>query len=595
MIASLPSTRTHYREVPLGPRTNFKFTLTATGFILLFVACQIGEQVLTDLVGKNRARSLLCSHGQFSRFANRALCEVDTQLDSSSFRSAFPEQDDASLEEMVVEDTSNEPPSGPNTVAFVVTIPSCDDDDFGGSFYDAAAVLRHSVCNCTLNNPLSGSQYNNTMYAIIHPDAAQCWAPTDSKDDTNLTAYKYNRIEILEELGYWVKVWGEPIRAGQLNSGEKQTDTDFKDLLSLRAYELTNHEVAVMMKFDTVFMENIDAEIDKLKSDENRKGIYTRGGRNKVNSGMLLIKPDEAEFNTIIESFKNTDYNAINGWDGSGHIGLDTEGILSYHYSRRASNYLDDTLTMELTKSIQSFREEPSCKLPWKCFFGSDWTQSTIDSCRTLNHNWYTFRKDFEQNFWSKSALVDDTVSSYHRDFFSGYCDDNGQYQRFADYASSEWGLEDQAALQVVPFPGWPNDFTPSDKNRLTEEESEYYVPNKNPNLDINLDFGREAIISGAYFQAWYKTTISAIKVGIAPDDGAVYTETPVLPKENDPKNGWQWFNFESVTTGTDNEREVDIPDIRARYVKYRFSGAASSYSEKWGLKEIEINGYFPS
>lgn len=237
-------------------------------------------------------RSLCASGTLTSQLGRRLLCEVDTLLQSDSFRESFPEANSTTY----TADYDTDMPEGSDNVAFVLTITSCPEDsshptaedDPGDAFYDAVAVLRDSVCNCTSRNPASGSKYTSTLYAIIHPDALNCDGPTNSLDSSDQSAYKYDRVKILQELGFWVIIWREPVSETRMlnlffeliqslriqlliiflaqvdhseipdsNSYLKsqiQTETGIRDLMRLYAYNFTNHPVAVMMNFDTVFL-----------------------------------------------------------------------------------------------------------------------------------------------------------------------------------------------------------------------------------------------------------------------------------------------------------------------------------------------------
>lgn len=197
---------------------------------ILFIIAFIGACVITDVSFKifsnkeDFSRSLVCSTGilKSGLRVSRILCEVDTSLKDQPFRDAF-----SPSSEVRRADYETDRPGGTSNIAFVVTIPSCPedlshtsaDDDPGAAFYDAAAVLRDSICNNTAQNPDSSSSYNSTMYAIIHPDAITCAGPTSSASrrlsssdaDRSLSQFNYDRISVLEELGFWVIIWREPV------------------------------------------------------------------------------------------------------------------------------------------------------------------------------------------------------------------------------------------------------------------------------------------------------------------------------------------------------------------------------------------------
>ena len=54
----------------------------------------------------------------------------------------------------------------------------------------------------TIQTPAS-----TVMYAIIHPDAVTCTGPD---------RFDYDRASLLQNLGYWVKIWDSPVSEGSL-------------------------------------------------------------------------------------------------------------------------------------------------------------------------------------------------------------------------------------------------------------------------------------------------------------------------------------------------------------------------------------------
>ena len=135
-------------------------------------------------------------------------------------------------------------PGGPTNIGFVVTLSRCPSDAFykpgvdtqydpGHTLYDAAAVLKHSI---TTNLAVSG-KYNCTMHAIVHPDAITCLNPNGDS---------YDRVKVLESLGYYVNIQSSPIvNPLEINSTFVQTniqsDAGSRDLTSLYAATLDTH------------------------------------------------------------------------------------------------------------------------------------------------------------------------------------------------------------------------------------------------------------------------------------------------------------------------------------------------------------------
>jgi len=391
----------------------------------------------------------LCISGALRRrmqLGDRLLCDTHTVLDEETFALSYPQ-------EFYYPDYSTTRPNGTQNIAFVVTIPSCskDDstqpsaiDDAGYSFYDAAAILKQSVCNCTLMNNETMSKYNSTMYAIIHPEAISCKGPIDGLDAHYLGLppqdYNYDRVAILEELGFWVIIWKEPLYLHQIENeylkDEIQYNAGIRDLLHLHAYNLTNHQVAVMMDFDTIFKEPIDALIDELINDPNKKSLHTKKADGNVNTGMLLVKPDESELIAITKGFSTTPYDRHSGWNGSGIEGMGVDGFLTYYYDQNSDQNTESASFDDST--VVSFASNSACAKPWECHYDETWDEETKNVCRELNEAWFHYRKDFEEH-WTKKHLVDTSAQDYHKDFFLGYCKSEGVdgYPRASDHRNA--------------------------------------------------------------------------------------------------------------------------------------------------------------
>lgn len=241
--------------------------LLLVGVIVVFVGVNVLEAggIFLDLLSPSVRRTLcegdhrqgvltmkLSSYLWSEQSRRRILCDWDTPLEDESYRNVFEANTTYDTHDPLVEYPDT-------TLAFVVTIPYCpdsgDEDDPGEAFYDAAAVLKDSICNNTRSDTSSSdSQYNATMYAIIHPNAVFCTGPTPQNNGGSSTTsrralsssssdYEHDRVKILQELGFWVVIAGEP-----------NVSSTSRDLMPLYAYNLTQHSVVVMMKFDTVIV-----------------------------------------------------------------------------------------------------------------------------------------------------------------------------------------------------------------------------------------------------------------------------------------------------------------------------------------------------
>lgn len=257
-------------------------------WILTIVGILVGVQVINSNFFAphyyyNAQRSLIClGSGVLSSRLHRHLCQVDTTLQEDSFAASFSYDTNNNYDSS---DVVTERPSG--TVAMVLAIPDCfpiEDDEF----YDAVAVWKDSICHVTSDNPASGSTLNTTFYAILHPDAIVCNAGATSRRLNEQDNHGHDRVQILEELGFWVVLWSETVCA-QLISDKKmhvflltlssnifilffftQTQVSvsdipssnvqemvdpsstLRDLIRLHAFNFTSHPAAVLMNWNTI-------------------------------------------------------------------------------------------------------------------------------------------------------------------------------------------------------------------------------------------------------------------------------------------------------------------------------------------------------
>jgi len=463
-------------------------TALILGLIGLLVVINLHFNSNSNNQQQQRARrSLSCITGSLrsALIGRRILCEVESVLADGSFGSAFGEPAPSpptvysptlggdvvnattNNTTVVVADEAGLPDGGDDNIAFVVTISSCPEDaivdesssslnnatttaDPGDNFYDAAAVLRDSVCNCTATNPDSGSNYNSTMYAVIHPDAIHCDAPVSGDgrrrrrlQSTTTTTTTVDRIKILEELGYYPIVWREPELAASTSDTVSNKMDNVRELMNLYAYNLTNHPVSVMVAFDTVFTAPIDAAIDELlhaADSGNKKAKFSRRKNGKVNPGIVFVKPDTDEFQKVVDIISSTEYNETRGgWGDSGIVGTNLESILTYVFDSDTTGAYEEvpTETMQKEYGVVNFGSNDACGEPWDCKVDSDWDESTKRECTALNQVWYRQRKSFEGR-WSKKAVVDTTKSTYHTDMFMGYCTEGGEYVRASDFSATK-------------------------------------------------------------------------------------------------------------------------------------------------------------
>lgn len=209
-----------------------------------------------------------------------------------------------------------------------------------------------------------------------------------------------------------------------------------------------------------IITDPVDTIVDDLVLNSgSKRSTHVKKENGMVNAGALFVITSEAEFLGITETFKNTLYDSVTGWGGTGHTGLGAEGILTYYYSE---NPIANTEDSAVDDSVISFASKNTCGKPWACHYNDAWDNETVSECRVLHSAWYHYRKNFEDN-WSKTEVVNTTLSSFHEDFFLGYCTASGEegYQRASDHSyespTTEWSLispslQDSAMSPLLPL-----------------------------------------------------------------------------------------------------------------------------------------------
>lgn len=139
-----------------------------------------------------------------------------------------------------------------NKIGYYLTIDHCPGDGYesgvtnhdpGHAFYDAAALLKYSI---TKNSaPVNDfTNYTATVYAIVHPEAVRCTAPDGET---------YDRVRILQELGYETKILGNPIfpykDLGLDMSQKLKTDAGQRTLMPLHLMDEPGHPIGGKLFF----------------------------------------------------------------------------------------------------------------------------------------------------------------------------------------------------------------------------------------------------------------------------------------------------------------------------------------------------------
>ena len=160
----------------------------------------------------------------------------------------------------------------------------------------------------------------------------------------------YDRVGIIHDMGYRVEIHGQPTTNGLLvDNGQTyikeniEMDVGIRDTTRLHAWNFVEHPIMVLYDYDCVFRYRIFDSIKSLEANPNLKGYYVRSSSRDANGSTLvdptfmLIKPSTEEYNNIVNTYLNTPYDSVTGWNGEGHNQCDGKlglaGFLSYYFS----------------------------------------------------------------------------------------------------------------------------------------------------------------------------------------------------------------------------------------------------------------------
>jgi len=284
-----------------------------------------------------------------------------------------------------------------------------------------------------------------TMYAFIPADSVTC---------TTDEGIVYDRALVLQNLGYYVKVWDTPISPEDLAEeegastgiiSEAITDDDYTNLSKLQALKLVDHEFVVVLDQNFILKKPLDVVFDYLETTNDIAAYTTDPTTGAVDTSMLILKPNQETFDTVIDEFYNTPYDPINGWDNADgtdlipNTDLGPGGILKYVLENPDlpggieldrciySNNADDTCNTAPYDEIVGYSlSNDICGQPWMCTYDTDqngWSDETVTMCDTFLKHWVTLRTDFAQNSFNQEVAVTD--GDYHIEIYHGLC--NGQ------------------------------------------------------------------------------------------------------------------------------------------------------------------------
>mmetsp|Transcript_25490 Transcript_25490/g.42382 ORF Transcript_25490/g.42382 Transcript_25490/m.42382 type:complete len:677 (+) Transcript_25490:80-2110(+) len=242
----------------------------------------------------------------------------------------------------------------PKNINFVISILECPDLDQHGVkenappnelFYDMISTLKYSLCDADEDTVIDGEKYSTTFQALIPSDAGDCMGTNGEP---------FDRVKVLEDLKIGVKLIGSPVDRESISSdclrANVDSDVGVKDLIKLRAFNMTAHEVVVLVDYTTFVLQPLGATIGEFVKSSAKVAYaedYTPWGttpsdnKSGVNSGFIMIKPSQLEFDSIVNMYKNTPYDCGGGtgWASSGVGGfpgaMGTSGILKHYYNQK--------------------------------------------------------------------------------------------------------------------------------------------------------------------------------------------------------------------------------------------------------------------
>lgn len=180
----------------------------------------------------------------------------------------------------------------------------------------------------------------------------------------------YDRVKLLQSEGYHVEILGHPITEDDLAETQPyileniENDVGIRDSMKLHIWNMTLHPIVVLMDYDSILQKPMDEEIDFLLADETLKGLYISSppdevtGKAGVDTGFLIIKPSEREFERIVLMYKRTPFDPQWGWNGFGYhqyegdIGI--SGFLSWYFH-------NDPGYLELDRCIYAHNADEDC------------------------------------------------------------------------------------------------------------------------------------------------------------------------------------------------------------------------------------------
>ena len=247
-------------------------------------------------------------------------------------------------------------------------------------------------------------------HAIVHPAAVEC--PIQGISETS----SFDRVKLHQSLNYKVDILGHPFTVSNVCSGNKEyicaniqnCGVGVRESTILHLWTSTSHPIVILVDYNTVLQQPLDQEIDLLLADESLKGFYIKtppdatSGDAGVDTGFMVIKPSEEEFENIKNAYINTPFNPTTGWNGQGRHNfmgcLGISSFLSYYFSNDdgyveldrctfAHSADEDCLAKQSFSSCKGAKMyDKVCGNPRKCPYDHpDWSAQKKEACVALH------------------------------------------------------------------------------------------------------------------------------------------------------------------------------------------------------------------
>jgi hypothetical protein len=239
-------------------------------------------------------------------------------------------------------------------------------------------------------------------------------------------------------------------------------------------------------------MKPIDNIYDDFINDPNQKARFTvdyptnlpnTGSNSGPNMHWVMLKPDTAFFDTLVDSYLSTDYSPTWGWNNQGVRDFDgilgIKGFFSHYFSRvepgtggmleRCAYGNDNSNPLAIDPSGNTVCRDPfdcsdcrdtdvnnikvikmiqTCGKPWECTYDETWDATTKSTCEEFHRSWFSARVDFEESCWLGGPPSDRT-GTFHPDVFMGFC-------RYGGLTGYQVMIPDKAAgdsVTTIPAP----------------------------------------------------------------------------------------------------------------------------------------------